>query len=741
MNRKKTKSYSVAKANLTACLTASLVTLQGLAGCAGSSKRPSIRNEAPRANLPVGPSFAEKTPTREASTELLQKSVARVLGFTDVGDIALTVFQDTESALYETLATQASTPSGTAPDPIFYYSPVFIAGSPKLMPLPSGELNVTMPNMYTQQAVRQVISDRMADVLAQYKIKVEKIGMLPMEGLKAEIKAFGKTYSDGVDMDAEFRTIVFKVPSADVPQTVIDALKNSKDKNEAGLEFLDALSMITIKYEYYVQQYGSQQCRMNVSTEDIRNMFADQEGCPPPPDQAKIAEGLKFVNDTRPSAAASVNSKLAALMQAGSTVTACLAAKEARKLQAGMSVSCTKGGTRSIDQEKNGTGTNYSPMVTEFLAKTIEPSLKSEIAKADAATWSDEVMAAVIRMFGNPQEYAQIVDSINNEIQNKDVTELDNKYYNKVANFFYTMRNHDVTDQANSKVDQSSGGSKSSQKAKGGGGGFNLNIPGNFGFGVGVGGSGSTANGNASEQFKRDYNEFHKLMRNINNSVDSGSNEAVTQTSQYLYNMGFDHGIEKVNGKFQIIPRINIAVRADTNKAEQYAQSMRTNDLGEIVREKENIPVQLQGPEPAELVVRIQCSPDPSPASWTGTKEYLTQFQWEQSAAFWNKLSDKVTAAVFQGGCSFLGVKMWYRNAERNMGMAPRVLDVTVHGVVVNTTTTTGADGQPKVSETFERSLPIAIEVRRENTEAKPAEGNIAIDAKAKRFTKIRISQ
>jgi hypothetical protein len=241
--------------------------------------------------------------------------------------------------------------------------------------------------------------------------------------------------------------------------------------------------------------------------------------------------------------------------------------------------------------------------------------------------------------------------------------------------------------------------------------------------------------------FKKDYNEFHKLMRNINQSQDAGNSEAVTQTSQYLYNMGFDHGIEKVNGVFNIFPKINIAVRADTNNAEQFAQSMRTNDLGDIVRETENIPVQLQGPEPAELVVRIQCSPEPSPASWTGTKEYLTQFQWEQSPAFWDKISDKVTAAVFQGGCSFLGVKMWYRNAEKNTGMAPRVLDITVHGVVVNSTTTTGADGQPKVSETFERSLPIAIEVRRENSEEKPAEGNLAINAGNKRFTKIRISQ
>jgi hypothetical protein len=671
---------------------------------------------------------------KQATTELLQKSVARVLGFTDVGDVALTVFQDTESALYETLATQASTPTGTAPDPIFYYSPVFIAGSPKLLPLPSGELNVTMPNEFTQQAVRQVISDRMADALAQYKIRVEKIGMLPMDQLKAEIKAFGKTYSDGVDMDAEFRTIVFKVPSADVPQVVIDALRNSKDAATAGREFLDYLSMITISYSYYVQQYGSQQCRMNVSTEDIRNMFADQEGCPAGPSQAEMTASLEKVRaDGRSQASAdSVNSKLAALMKAGNTVTACLAAKEARKLQAAMSVSCTKGGTRDVDQAKDGV--NYSPMVTEFLAKTIEPSLKSQIARLDSSKWTDDVMAAVIRMFGDPERFKSVVNDINSEIQRKDVSELDNDYYNKVANFYYTMRNHDVTDQSSKYVDNSRGGSTSSQNAKGGGGGISA-------FGFGVGANSSNASGNANETFKKDYNEFHNLMRNINQSQDAGNSEAVTQTSQYLYNMGFDHGIEKVNGVFNIFPKINIAVRADTNNAEQFAQSMRTNDLGDIVRETENIPVQLQGPEPAELVVRIQCSPEPSPASWTGTKEYLTQFQWEQSPAFWDKISDKVTAAVFQGGCSFLGVKMWYRNAEKNTGMAPRVLDITVHGVVVNSTTTTGADGQPKVSETFERSLPIAVEVRRENSEEKPAEGNLAINAGNKRFTKIRISQ
>jgi hypothetical protein len=119
----------------------------------------------------------------------------------------------------------------------------------------------------------------------------------------------------------------------------------------------------------------------------------------------------------------------------------------------------------------------------------------------------------------------------------------------------------------------------------------------------------------------------------------------------------------------------------------------------------------------------------------------LNQFQWEQSPAFWDDLSNRLTKAMTNGGCTFLGVKMWYRNAEKNMGIVPRVLDVFVNGVVVSSTTTTGADGQPKVSETIERSSPIAVEVRRENTEASPVEGTNVVDANGKRFTKIQISR
>jgi len=743
--------------------TTGLIALSALAGCSSEPKKRSQPPENKSQLAPDKPTKEKPTPVSEASTELLQKSVARVLGFTDVGGVALRIFQDTESALYETIAVQASTPTGTAPDPIFYYSPVFIAGSPKLLPLSTGELNVTIPNNFTQAAVRELISDKMAVVLEAYKIKTERIGMIPMEGIKVTVKAFGNTYTDNVSMDNEFRTIVFKVPGADVPQLVLEALKASAGSSgqDPGLIFLDNISLIQIDFNYFVQQYGSQQCRMNVTTEDIRNMYMDQTGCPPGPDETEVTEALAWVKQQKgESAADSVNSKLAAIMKQTSAVTACLAGNEARKLQAAASVSCTKGGTRDSDQKGQN---DFSPLVIDFLQKTIKPTLTSKVMKStDVKTWDDELIAATIQMFGSPERFKSTIDGINSEIQNKNVTELDNDYYNKAAAFSDTLKNYDTFNQADSYVDKQGrvinqeGGqsasteakSETQQNSKGGGGGFNVGFA---GVGLGAGSNDSRGNGSssgsnssqyaqnykASDDFKRDYNEFHNIARSMSLETDTEASENVRQTSEYLYNMGFDHSIEKVNGKFNIFPKLNLSVKVDANRADEAAQSFKTNELGNIVVEDEQIPVQLKDIDPAKLIVKFQCNAGTTPASWPGTTATLSQYQWWNSDAFWKKLSDQGTLAVFEGGCSFLGVKMWYRNAAENPGMVPKVVDATVYGVVVRTTVS--PDG--KTNEFFERSLPIAVELRRENTEAKPAEGSIAIDAKTSRFTKIRISQ
>lgn len=733
--------------------------------CASEQPAPPRRKAPPAPN--VAPATLNSTPVEEAiGTELMQKSVARVLGFVDIGNTAQTVFQDTESSLYESIATKLSTPEGTAPDPIFYYSPVFIAGSPKLLPLPNGKLNVTIPNLYTQQAIRETIQDDMADVLAAYNIRVEKIGLIPMENIKVRVKAFGNTYEDDVEMDNEFRTIVFNIPAADVPQLVIDELKQSADTGAPGEIFLNYLSLITIDYDYFVQQYGKQECRMNVSSEDIRNMYMDQEGCPPGPDQAEVDAALAWVtanHANKESAADSVNSKLAGILNRSSVVTACAAAKEARKLQGAASVSCTKGGTRDSDQD--GT-TGYSPMVIDFLKNTIEPHFKSLIARpTESQNWDDQLIAATIQMFGSPERFKSTVEEINSEIQNKDVTELDNDYYDNVAWFSDQLRNYDTYNQADTYLDSQGRvinqaydqdyvnniQTSTEQNSKGGGGGLNLGFG---GFGIGFGNSSGSANGKssgsnqtqyqqnykASDEFKRDYQEFHNIARAASLETDTNAEERTRQTSQYLYDMGYDHSIEKVGGQFNIFPRLNIAVRAEANRAEQFANRFATNELGNIVQETEQIPVQLKNSQDAELVIRFKCSA--SEASWTGTKAYLTTYQWWRKDSFWKQISDAATEAILQGGCSFLAVKMWYRNAAFNTGMIPEVVDITVHGLVEKTLTSPpDAQGNTESVTYFEKSLPIAIELRRGNAEATPVEGSLQIDAGSSRFTKLKISQ
>ncbi len=714
------------RTQLTSVLAAT-TTLLTLAACSGGD-RPRTRTERPQAGVSSNAAAFTK-PVLEAPTELMQKSVARVLGFTDVGDIALTIYQDTESALYESLAAQASRPDGVAPDPLFYHSPVFIAGSPKLLVLSSGDLNVTIPNAFTQQAVRQVIGDNMAEVLRVYKIAVEKVRILPMEDISAEVNAFGKKYK--VDaIDDQFRTIVFNIPSQDIPASVIEAIKTAQE-NQKGQIFLDNLSLVTIQFNYFVQQYGSQECRLNVSDNDIRNMFMDQTGCPALPTTEQMTAGIAKIAEKRsPSAAQSTQQKLDTLLAAGNTVTTCLAGKEAAKLQAAASVSCTKGGTRPEDQSKDN---QYSPQVAEFLNKAILPQMEKKIAGADMSKWDDDVSAAVVRMFGDPERFAQTISNINSQISRNETLQKDDDYYDQFDKFLWTLKNHDVLNTKSRAKDKQSRETdfESSERGRSssGSGGFGIGIgPVSLGINGGSGNSSFRSSEQAKDEFKRKVDEFHTLGRELNQAQGIDKESKLKKVSNFLFENGIDVGLEEIDGEFKVFPRLNIAVSTNVDRLNEFAQSFRTNDLGFIVEETENIPVQLTSSEPAELVVNIQCNA--MLQAFVKISFPLTQFQWWNSPKFWTELSKTLSARVATSQCNFLGVKMFYRNAEDNPAMVPKVLDLTVQGII--------RAGTP---DSLERSLPIPVELRRENTEATPVDGAISVNAGSKQFNEITIAK
>lgn len=725
-------------------------------GCS-SGKPPAPAKRQP----PVVPVASAQTtpapiPVKQADVALLQKSVARVLGFTDIGGIALTIYQDSGSALYNNLAAQEATVEGVVGDPIFYHSPVFVADYPKLIALGDGRIEVTINNMFTQEAVRRAIDSDMSDVLAAYKIRLEKIGLIPVTDVTVNVNAFGKDYKDA-ELDEEFRTISFSLPSADIPQYILDLITDSQDQEEAGDKFLQNLSSINISYGYFVQQYGQQQCQLNIGSDDVRDMYLNQEGCPPSPSAEEITAGLAWVAAQKgESAADSVNSKLASIMSASSVVTACAAGNEARKLQGRAAVSCTKQGEE-----------DFSPVVLDFLKSTIQPTLQSKTADMrDPKSWDDDLMAAVIQMFGSPERFVTEVNSINSEIQNKNISELDNDYYDKVSWMADTLRNYDVFNQTANYVDKQGRlitndlnqvynnqvDASSQPNSKGSGGGLNFSYG---GFGVGGNTNSVSASGNsnftnktdyqqnhkATDEFKRDYNEFHNIARSMTLETDTRAEEAVRKTSEYLYNFGFDHSVEKVEGKFKIFPRLNIAVKASASRAESFAQNVQTNELGEIVLQKDNFPAQLVTKEDPRLVVRFKC--DENSDSWTVVTKVLTQYRWWLDQKFWDDLTDRASERFLAGGCNFLAVKMWYREAAGNGGMVPKVLDLSVHGLIEETTL--ADDGSTEVFYT--KSRPIAIELRRENTEQSPSDGSIQVRAEdegassGKTFTKLIIVQ
>lgn len=706
-----------------------------LSACSGS-ERPRTRTERPPSNSPQNSNAVERRDVRDAPTELLQKSVARVLGFTDVGEVALTIYQDTESALYESLAAQEARPAGVVPDPLFYHSPVFVAGVPKLLLLEDGYVNVTIDNAFTQQSVRQVIGDNMAEVLRVYKIAVEKIRILPMENITAKVNAFGREYTVSA-IDDQFRTIVFKVPQQDIPETVLSALRTNASGAQASQQFLANLSLITIGFDYFVQQYGSQECRLNVSDNDVRNLFMDQSGCPAMPSQTEMSAGIATVGQKRgPSAAQSTQAKLDTLLNAGKTVTACLAGKEAAKLQAAASVSCTKGGTRPEDQRGDS---KYSPIIMDFLNKSIKPQLAVEVQQADAAKWDDNVSAAVVRMFGDPERFASVVNKINSEINRNETTQKDDDYYDQLGKWLYTYNNHDLfTDDdtfkdTTARTIDSRNSESGKSSSKGGGGGFGLNIA---GFGGSIGSSSSRSSGSydkdesLKDEFRANVERFHKMMHEVKTAQVSDREEKIKSVSNFLFENGVDVGIEEINGEWKVFPRLNIAVSTNVDRIDEMSQSFRTNDLGYIVRESENIPVQLKTTEAPQLVVNIQC--DANAPAFIKVSRDLTQFQWWTSSAFWTALSRDLSTRVASSNCSFLAAKMWYRNAERNPALIPSVIDLTVQGLLRPVAATTPPP-------TLEKSLPIPVELRRENTEATPVEGAISINAPGKQVQEISV--
>jgi hypothetical protein len=711
------------------------------AGCSAGTPPPA-RPDRSGPSLPAASTQPAPTPVpvKQADVALLQKSVARVLGFTDIGGIALTLYQDSGSALYNNLAAQQATVEGTVGDPIFYHSPVFVAEPAKLIALSDGRIEVTINNQYTQEAVRRAIASDLGDVLAAYKIEVGKIGLIPVTDVTVNVNAFGKDYKDA-ELDEEFRTISFSLPSADIPQYILDQITSTRVRSEAGQAFLENLSAINISYGYFVQQYGQQQCQMNIGNEEVRDMYMDQEGCPPGPTADEMRDGLEFAMGKKGvTAADSINAKLAALMTASSAVTACAAGNEARKLQARASVSCTKKGEE-----------DFSPIVLDFLQNTIQPSVQSlSVMKNNVADWDDKLIEAVVQMFGSPERFVSEVDEINSEIQNKSITELDNDYYSRAQRMADTLRNHDVFNQSASYVDKqgrlitsdlnqvynNSLDSSTRSNAKGGGGSLNFGFDkfraGGKSENESAAGDSSTTqrtdyleSQNASDEFMRDYNEFHNIAKSINLATDTEVEDAQIRTSEYLYDYGFDHTIEKVDGEWKIFPRLNIAVKAAKSSAENFAQNVQTNELGEIVLQRDNFPVQLVEPEPAQIVVRLKC--DGASASWTGRTKSLTQYRWWLDDSFWHDLSDRIAGAFQSGGCPFLAVQMYYRNAEENLSMVPKFLDLSIHGLIEEQSPA-GADGTPG-QMFFTKSRPIAVELRRENTAESPSDGSIQVCA------------
>ena len=650
--QKFSKQFNPPRASLSAArVSLASLSMIALIGCSQASRPKSAAQQGVLAPQPTVEKDQDSTrlkeeigPTESQSTRLLQDSIARVLGFVDVYGKSVTLYQDTYSALYDNLGRQASSAAGSVADPLFYYSPVFIPDTPKLLLLPSGELNVTIDNLATSTYIRKRIASKLAVTLQVYKIDPNKINMLKLVRTSGKLNAFNKSYDVNVDKDFGRLTVI--IPKSDVPSGINSALKASPDGALFNKSFEQYFSSLPLTYAYYVQHFTEQECHFNIDDKYVRDMFSDSKCEVPnanvvkePGTEASVTNALNrtpgltsFPGDKKAQVVDILN-------KTTNPITACMMANEKAELTQRASIKCTKQA-----KDTAGNKTDFDAQINNFLATIAEPAIGTKrFDPYSTANWDVQAVSAAIRLFESPEKFKSEMTSFNEELQNAIDDGAEKISSESTKNF------RDVMEQMGDFRDTSSGSSKESI------------VGGNLSFG-GFGGGLTTGSG--STRFDKAISDVVAMGQ----TTDAANVEKKSQDIFKTY--GMDHVVKKLDGKFYFYPSINVSVKANVDKVTKSAGNMSTTELGDIFVEEYESTVQLARREPLNLVFRLPCGDNAK--SFTFRIEQADWFEDDAPGGFWDTANKRMTEYVKEAACPTFQIFAYYEGAAANPSLVPK---------------------------------------------------------------------
>jgi len=596
----------------------------GLSGCGGTRPRaqtthasgPPVLKSAPDT---VNPRPVVVGPVEKQTTQILTKSVARVLGFADVGDRTLSVYQDAYSALYAAIAKKNKAPEGAAPKAIAYYAPVFVADKPEWALRADGRYRIVVPNKFTPEVVRGRILSALSGTLEPMSIPRDRINMLPLQNVKGKVNAFGKAYD--IEVSNDMTRVIVMIPRAVVPKQFTTANGGLVEDSAGFATMVKKFDSITFTYSYFVQKVNETACAFDLDEPYIDKMYIDST-CPKETTTVADAQLAEFE-------ASNPNWRdLGTLVKrATMNITSCLSGKEEEKTLRRASISCT-----TALQASDGSRKTVSEALAGFATKTYEKVVDDAKLSENPSEWTVQAAAAAVAMFGSPQKFAQEITKFNNDILNQESIATDSTAWSQSSEFFTKLdQNKSYTMDANKKA--SSGGSS-----------FLLI---SFGSKKKSSSENSSVRDIFSHAMKTTKNERAQLLRDI------------------FKKEGLTHEVQEVGGSIKFYPRVTFSVKADKSKITQAAEELQTTELGDIVSENDGVTGDFVLRKEANLRGRLVCSGN----SYAFTKS-IQEVEWWNSNVFFADLSAAVKKGIPADGCLTAQVMLWF-DAEVGSSFLP----------------------------------------------------------------------
>lgn len=586
-----------------------------------------------------------------ATPQLLQKAVARVLGFADIQGRSVTIFQDAQSSLFDSAMKKKSEVAGSAGEPIFYHTPVFFPDKPKMQILDEGKtLKVTLNNLITPELVRRaIVSKLQGSALMKFNPEAARVGVIPMDSVSGVLQAFGKDEGYPVTFTKDFSSAIFILPVKELPQDVY--VRSEEDEEGSGgtidpAALLEHFDFIKIHYKYYVQSFKEESCQVNIDDNYINNMFQDSS-CPnlvKTPTQAEIetiAANASATNEAFKNIAP-------ILKQVQKPITRCLAGKETEKIMQRASVQCT---THAQDVNgNNATGLNQK--LRDFLEKTIVPVVSNARLGPDPAKWDAQAAASAVALFGDPNRFVSQLNEFNTNVLNEKDTTKRNASIDALKDFIQKI------------VDTSSSSYSGNSTSSGKGSSFGIGIGGFGGFGGGAANFGSSSgNANSNESYHSAFN------------YEAGQTfeDRVKQIDNFFRERGSNQELDTATGTLKLIPHVDINTAADVNRIKQAASGFSNNELGTIRGEKEELTMDLKKRTELKLGGTITCDGNTS----MFTKNAL-EVEWFNSTRFLADISKLASERVPPNGCRSLSVGLFYDGASANRDLIPDIATLNV---------------------------------------------------------------